>query len=320
MIFSASYDSFVVTRNSATNTSVTYNQNPAANITDITGIRFLEFFGDQKVTLWNANPDSIALNKTAVAENTLVNSTVATLSGHDADGDAVHYSLTGNADGYFRLENNNLVLVRALDYETQPHERTVTVEATDDYGGKTVQSFTLSIGDVDEGPVVVGPLTRIGTNGADRLTGESGNDMLIGFAGRDILSGLGGNDRLSGGLGNDTLIGGTGQDVFVFDAKIAKTTAKNKTYNLDRITDFSVADDTIQLTKSVFSHIAKKGVLAKDAYYTGVAAHDASDRIIYNKNTGALYYDDDGIGAHAAIQIATLSTKLLLTNRDFYVV
>jgi Ca2+-binding RTX toxin-like protein len=144
--------------------------------------------------------------------------------------------------------------------------------------------------------------------------------MLFGFAGRDTLSGLGGNDRLSGGLGNDTLIGGTGQDVFVFDAKIAKTTAKNKTYNLDRITDFSVADDTIQLTKSVFSHIAKKGVLAKDAYYTGVAAHDASDRIIYNKNTGALYYDDDGIGAHAAIQIATLSTKLLLTNRDFYVV
>ena len=134
------------------------------------------------------------------------------------------------------------------------------------------------------------------------------------------LGGLGGNDRLSGGLGNDTLTGGTGQDVFVFDARLSRTNALNRTANLDRITDFSVADDTIQLSKSVFSHIARKGVLTSGAFYTGTAAHDASDRIVYNKHTGALYYDDDGIGAHAAIQIATLSTKLLLTNRDFYVV
>jgi serralysin len=70
----------------------------------------------------------------------------------------------------------------------------------------------------------------------------------------------------------------------------------------------------------VFSHIAHKGVLARDAFYAGAAAHDASDRIIYNNKTGALFYDDDGIGQHAAIQIATLSTNLHLNNRDFYVV
>ena len=34
------------------------------------------------------------------------------------------------------------------------------------------------------------------------------------------------------------------------------------------------------------------------------------DRIVYNKNYGALYYDNDGNGAHAAIQIATLSKML----------
>jgi len=273
-------------------------------------------FSDKTVEIPNANPDSLGLSHTAVAETTLVNSIVATLLGHDADGDALTYRLIANADGAFRIENNNLVLAKTLDYETQAHQQTITVEATDLYGGKTTQSFTLSLDNVIE----QNALNLTGSVNAEKLTGENGNDVVFGLAGRDTLIGLDGNDKLSGGLGNDTLTGGTGQDVFVFDAQIGKTTAKNKTYNLDRITDFLVADDTIQLTKSVFSHIARKGMLVKDAYYTGTAAHDASDRIVYNKNTGALYYDDDGIGAHAAIQIATLSTRLLLTNKDFYVV
>ena len=41
--------------------------------------------------------------------------------------------------------------------------------------------------------------------------------------------------------GNDVLIGGKGKDVFVF------ATALNKATNLDKITDFNVKDDSIQL-------------------------------------------------------------------------
>ncbi|WP_114945451.1 M10 family metallopeptidase C-terminal domain-containing protein [Microvirga calopogonii] len=136
----------------------------------------------------------------------------------------------------------------------------------------------------------------------------------------DPLVGDGGNDRLSGGLGNDTLTGGAGADIFVFDAKLAKTNTLNKKQNLDRILDFVVADDTIHLAKSVFAKIAKKGVLKKGEFFVGSAAHDRDDRVIYNKKTGALFYDPDGTGAKEAIQVATLPKNLKLTNLDFFVV
>ena len=42
--------------------------------------------------------------------------------------------------------------------------------------------------------------------------------------------------------------------------------------------------------------------------------------MIYNKKTGALFYDQDGNGSHGAIQFATLSKNLKLTHKDFFVV
>jgi serralysin len=52
----------------------------------------------------------------------------------------------------------------------------------------------------------------------------------------------------------------------------------------------------------------------------GTAALEANDRIIYDSNTGALFYDDDGVGGNAQVQFATLSTGLALTYLDFLVV
>ena len=137
---------------------------------------------------------------------------------------------------------------------------------------------------------------------------------LVGTASRDALKGNAGNDRLSGGLGKDVLSGGMGQDVFLLE------TRPNKSTNIDTISDFSVANDTIHLAKSIFRGITKKGVLKADALYTGAKAHDASDRIIYDSKKGALYYDADGTGAAAQIQIATLTKNLKMTYRDFFVI
>jgi serralysin len=143
---------------------------------------------------------------------------------------------------------------------------------------------------------------------------------LIGTNGKDWLVGGIGSDRLFGKLGNDTLTGGAGKDIFVFDTKLAKTNRLNKQQNLDRITDFDVKDDTIHLAKSVFSKIAKKGVLAKGAFFIGAAAHDRDDRLVYDRKKGALLYDQDGNGAKEAIQIAMLAKNLKLTNLDFFVI
>ena len=52
------------------------------------------------------------------------------------------------------------------------------------------------------------------------------------------------------------------------------------------------------------------------------AAHDATDRLIYNTTTGALYYDADGTGVTAAVQVALLgsTTHPTLAYDDFMVI
>lgn len=69
------------------------------------------------------------------------------------------------------------------------------------------------------------------------LSGNDGNDTLFGNGGNDTLLGGNGRDILVGGTGADLLTGGSGADTFVF----------NRGDGIDRITDFSVAEDVIRL-------------------------------------------------------------------------
>ncbi|WP_448875167.1 calcium-binding protein [Desulfobulbus propionicus] len=160
---------------------------------------------------------------------------------------------------------------------------------------------------------------------ANKLTGNaanntlkalSGNDLLSGNGGTDKLDGGSGNDTLNGGTGNDTLTGGIGKDVFVFDTSLSATT------NKDRIADFVVADDTIRLDKTIFKNLST-GVLNSEQFLassTGKAVA-TNDYILYNTSTGALLYDADGSGTSStAIQLATLTTNLSMTAKDFVVV
>jgi Ca2+-binding RTX toxin-like protein len=153
-------------------------------------------------------------------------------------------------------------------------------------------------------------LPPIGTHGNDVLRGTNGIDGFYGLDGNDTIYGLGGTDALAGGAGNDKLYGGKGRDYFFFDAKLnAKT-------NVDKIMDFSAKDDAIGLSRSIFSKIGR-GPLKEEAFHLGKKAHDADDRIIYDKATGSLYYDKDGAGGAAAIKFAILANKAAMTYQDF---
>lgn len=70
------------------------------------------------------------------------------------------------------------------------------------------------------------------------------------------------------------------------------------TGNVDTIQNFSVADDTIQLLRTVFAALPGTGPGPVDAvaFWTGTTAHDADDRIIFDSATGKLWYDADGTG------------------------
>lgn len=149
-----------------------------------------------------------------------------------------------------------------------------------------------------------------GGAGADTLQGANGSDRLFGLDGSDKIDAGGGADTLSGGAGADTLTGGAGSDHFVFD---------NLGGGVDQITDFNVYADTIDLASSAFPAAGGKGVLASAAFWKGAAAHDASDRIIYNSQTGDLVYDSDGTGAAQGQVFARLTPGLSLTNGDFLI-
>ncbi|HEX3860243.1 MAG TPA: MJ1477/TM1410 family putative glycoside hydrolase [Stellaceae bacterium] len=145
-------------------------------------------------------------------------------------------------------------------------------------------------------------------------TGNSLNNAIIGNSGNNTLNGGAGADRLNGGAGNDNLYGGAGADAFVF------TTPLNASTNVDHIFDFSSIDDKILLSGSVFKTAGAVGTLDVTAFYVGSASHDADDRIIYNRTTGALSYDPDGTGAAAATPFAVLPSGLTLSNTNFQIV
>jgi Ca2+-binding RTX toxin-like protein len=154
--------------------------------------------------------------------------------------------------------------------------------------------------------------TITGNGAANTLDGGAGDDFLYGLGGNDVLKGGTGHDLLAGGAGADSLTGGSGRDIFRFDTAPGSG-------NRDVITDYVVADDTIQLENAIFTRLTKTGVLAVANFRIGTKAADANDHVFYDRATGGLFYDADGSGSGAAVQIALLGKGLALTAADFLV-
>lgn len=236
---------------------------------------------------------------------------VLTGSGNiDATGNALANRLTGNAgdnvldggagdDTMFGGAGNDTYIVDSAGdrvFETMPG-------GTDPGGTDTVQSavsFKLASG---PGTRFVEHLTLTGSDDIAG-TGNALANRLIGNAGHNVLN---------GGLGNDEMTGGAGRDSFVFSTALGPG-------NVDRITDFTVADDTIRLDDAVFAGLMA-GRLAATAFAANLSglATDLLDRVIYQTDTGRLFFDADGSAAGATIHFATLSAELGLTHADFIV-
>ncbi len=149
-------------------------------------------------------------------------------------------------------------------------------------------------------------------HGDDTIQGSpTGNDELSGFSGNDLIKAGGGQDRLDAGGGNDTLVGGSGHDVFVFTHTIGSG-------DIATIQNFSVARDHIELSSNIFTNVADFGVLPAAEFHIGTHATSAAERIVYNPNTGALYYDPHG-SSGAQEEFAVLHPHLALTAANFLI-
>ena len=149
-------------------------------------------------------------------------------------------------------------------------------------------------------------------------TGNTLANVLTGNTGANVLNGAAGNDTVNGGAGKDTLTGGAGLDNFLFNTALSAAT------NLDTITDFSAINDTIQLENAIFKKLITAGALNAANFKASLTgnATDSNDYILYETDTGKLFYDADGSGAGAKVQFALLGTAThpTITAADFVVV
>jgi Ca2+-binding RTX toxin-like protein len=155
-------------------------------------------------------------------------------------------------------------------------------------------------------------LTLVGTANLNG-TGNALDNLLTGNSGKNFLVGGDGDDTLNGGLGSDTLSGGAGEDVFVFAATLG-------TAVFDTIADFDVTSDTMWLSRAVFSNLGLGDLdPGAVAFNSSGRATDASDRVIYEVDTGKLSYDVDGSGSKSGTFFAQLAPELDLVAEHFFV-
>jgi Ca2+-binding RTX toxin-like protein len=159
-----------------------------------------------------------------------------------------------------------------------------------------------------------------GNQGNDTLLGGIGNDSILGGSGNDTINGGDGDDTIFGGAFGDTLTGGTGADRFAY------SNANNE--GGDTIIDFTTAQlDFIQISASGPGFAGSglvPGLLPGVQFFSsataGPGSGDANTRFIYNTTNGNLWFDRDGTGATASVQLATLTNLPAAFDHSYIVI
>ncbi|WP_426032207.1 calcium-binding protein [Cypionkella sp. TWP1-2-1b2] len=256
--------------------------------------------------------------------------------------DLRHANLSGDVTGsggndVYIVDDGAFNLFEAASQGTDLVKSTVSYELALNFENLQL----LGAGDINgTGNTLANTLT--GNAGDNRLHGFSGGDRLFGGAGDDRLYGDTGNDTLSGGIGDDTLfgganndsvvgdsgadrlIGGAGQDVMTGDVGVAggyddvfifqKIT--DSTYNSlsDRITDFHVGEDTIDLS----AIDARSATAINDAFsFITTAFTSVAGQVRLQANGADTYILGDVNGDGVADFRIFLTGNLALTAADF---
>jgi Ca2+-binding RTX toxin-like protein len=253
-----------------------------------------------------AGADSITVNDLSGTDVTQVDVDLAGPDGRgDGQSDTVISHGTSGTD-VIELENtiNSIFIIGLPTIITITNADTDRLTVNGGTGDDTIDanSLTSATMTVTYNGGIGNDTIRTGA-GRDILTGGNGSDSLAGGLSNDTLTGGAGNDLLVGDLGNDTLTGGAGVDRFRFDAP-------NK--GGDLITDFA-SNETINVFASSFGGgLVAGNPITAGQFRLGNDARDASDRFIYNSGTRTLFYDSDGLGGAAKVQLATLRTDVTL--------
>jgi Ca2+-binding RTX toxin-like protein len=120
-----------------------------------------------------------------------------------------------------------------------------------------------------------------------------------GNAAANAITGGSGADTLTGGMGADILTGGRGRDVFRY---------LNAAEGGDTLVGFSPVDDTIQVSAAGFGGGLVAGALPANRFVLGATATLGIGQFLYDRPAGRLFWDADGTGAGATIQLASMGS------------
>jgi Ca2+-binding RTX toxin-like protein len=134
---------------------------------------------------------------------------------------------------------------------------TIVVAARDSKGATVTDNFLLTVTAASS----AGNSTILGTSVGETLTGSTSSELIWGYGGNDSLGAAAGADTLIGGLGVDTLTGGAGADVFRFYS-VRDSLDTLSGGSPDRITDFSLTEDKIDLAGLGFTGLTTAGTTA----------------------------------------------------------
>jgi Ca2+-binding RTX toxin-like protein len=86
--------------------------------------------------------------------------------------------------------------------------------------------------------------------------------------------------------------------------------------------DFVKGQDVIDLSVAIFTAAGAPGALAASDFVSGpgALAHDATDHVIHDTNTGMLYYDADGSGAQHMVPFAQVAPGQALAATDLHLI
>ena len=213
-----------------------------------------------------------------------------------------------SGSGAIDVGNNQVVTVE-VDLDNQPRIVNEIVDLGAYEFFRTINEITGTDGNNNLSGTADDDLI-LGLGGRDRINGTGGNDTLDGGTGNDSLNGAFDNDILIGGLGNDLLTGGSGNNRFDFNSPGE---------GVDTITDFNRGTNLIGISAGGFGGGLELGELTPSQFTLGRRASSASQRFIFNRNNGQLFFDPDGSGSSSQVQIATLNNNASLTFTDFII-
>jgi serralysin len=133
----------------------------------------------------------------------------------------------------------------------------------------------------------------------DTLNGGADNDELFGGGAADVINGGTGDDFIEGGAGRDRLSGGADDDIYYY-----ASTAHGR----DRVLDFNSDQDQFHFKASAFGVEGGYDVVAGETFIANnnPTAQTNEATVLYDTDSGRLFYDEDGTGGGAAILIATI--------------